>query len=113
MKASDPAELNRALPLYTNVKAVSFATDPDGICNLTLALWQCSGPGPISLQLSCSGVAGLMLRDFGSGLTQVQCLQCADVSAHQHEHVNFEFTDLENGVLAFRCRSFTWAVTPS
>ncbi len=113
MNASDPAALNAALSAFTDVQAVAFATDLDGTCRLSLTLSATAGHAPATLQLTCADVSGLSLQGFGGGITQILCLRCSDVRARQHDRVNFEFADLENNVIAFRCRSFAWSVLSS
>ncbi len=106
MTSADLDALNLALPAYTTVLSASFEAEPDWSARLTLTLQTNPATTLDTLRLTCCGVSGLSLHGFGGGLTQVLCLRGTDIRDQQHDRLNFAFTDLEDNVITFRCRTF-------
>jgi hypothetical protein len=96
------------LAKYSTVRTLAFTCDAaDGTCRVTIAL----GTEPANLaqdiSITFDGVAALSVRGFGGGMTQVMGLRVTDIRDQQHDRLNFEVNDLEDGKLSFRCRSFS------
>jgi len=113
MTSVDLDALNLALPAYTTVLSANFEAEPDWSARLTLTLQANPATTPDTLRLTCCGVAGLSLHGFGGGLTQVLCLRGTDIRDQQLDRLNFAFTDLEENVIAFQCRTFEFVTAPA
>jgi hypothetical protein len=57
------------------------------------------------MEIACSGVTALTLKDFGGGETRVTGFEFADISERQWEDVIWEISDFENDSLRILCRS--------
>jgi len=92
---------------YSIVLQFNFGSDPrTGVCDLLIRLAQHEAPGSRTISILFEGVAGLSVKDFGGGLTQLLCLAVEDIRDQQLDRINYVVTDKERDALKLSCRAF-------